>query len=178
MAVSELVATDPTGLPAPAVAGTLISPVGSLSGEVFAYLSRTIAGEDLTVGPNGVLAIVPEPLASVSVHALQVISATLIGTIQLAIKNSAGRLYSLTAYNQSAGLLYFFLVNKAAAAINNDPPHWCVIPVPAGGIVSFGVQDWGEFGLPFGTGIQGVWSTTPNLVTLAAAGGQMSGAFA
>lgn len=163
-------ATSISGLAAVADADR-VNHIASNQGEHYVYLSRNIAGEDIS---NNQLVTVPSINALTSVQKYSRSLNTSNTAQALAVKNTSGNLFKLQAVNLSTAPLYLFLVNKASAAANGDAMYWCIYPVPAGGVAS---DDWRDVGHTFTTGIQIAWSSTSNTLTLAN-GGPISAEYA
>lgn len=146
--------------------GDRVNAVGSNQGELYAYLSRQIAGEDLT---NNILFTAPNinALQSTNKFAYAYASSTTAQTLNA--KSGAGNLFLYRGTNLSSGNLYLGIVNKSTAAANGDAFYMPPVPVGAGQVVG---DEFMVVGLSMGTGIQLCWSSTANTVTLSN-GGQM-----
>lgn len=98
------------------------------------------AGEDLV---NDVVRTVPGAL-SVEEHSLDFSYLAGSATNQV-VKASAGRAYIIVASNPTGGTLYLQLHNLAAAPGGGAVPMIAPIPVPAGGVASLDLNEYGQY---------------------------------
>lgn len=155
-------AVDPTLLPADVTVDDRVRAIGSQKGEVLAYLSRLISGEDQT---NTLLAISQKKVATGTYSPSVFLQIGTFGASgEASVKAAAGIVSSVYARNKSGAVRYLYLKNKSTAIAGGDAPN-AVFIVPIDSAIIVGEDFLSAPGQTFTTAIRVGWSSTENTFT-------------